>query len=119
MSTFLLRMIQWLLDIFCFLVFKNEMDKEMVAPNTLSLSPSLPLSLPLSLTIHPCVFRRHFICCFLQWLTWESRGLLGKTSEVEIVFSKIALSLVASQWTFTCSKLTTEILEQGVKYVQS
>ena len=24
-----------------------------------------------------------------------------------------------SQWTFTCSKLTIETLEQGVKYVQS
>ena len=25
----------------------------------------------------------------------------------------------ASQWAFTCSKLTIETLEQGVKYIQS
>ena len=29
------------------------------------------------------------------------------------------LSLIISQWAFTCSKLTIETLEQGVKYVQS
>ena len=27
--------------------------------------------------------------------------------------------IVNPQWAFTCSKLTIEILEQGVKYVQS
>ena len=28
-------------------------------------------------------------------------------------------NLLESQWAFTCSKLTIEALEQGVKYVQS
>ena len=31
----------------------------------------------------------------------------------------IWLSDIAPQWAFTCSKLTIETLEKGVKYVQS
>ena len=34
-------------------------------------------------------------------------------------FSKIILSIAVTQPAFTCSKLTTETLEPGVKYVQS
>ena len=31
----------------------------------------------------------------------------------------VSLIYYLHQWTFTCSKLTIETLEQGVKYVQS
>ena len=31
----------------------------------------------------------------------------------------ILLIIILTQWAFTCSELTIETLEQGVKYVQS
>ena len=38
---------------------------------------------------------------------------------IQISFQGIDLSVVHSQPAITCSKLTIETLEQGVKYVQS
>ena len=41
----------------------------------------------------------------------------------EIFYSRQSSNLInrgaSTQWAFTCSKLTIETLEQGVKYVQS
>ena len=36
-----------------------------------------------------------------------------------VSYVDFAIKKVISQWAFTCSKLTIETLEQGVKYVQS
>ena len=41
----------------------------------------------------------------------------SKSCKILIIFPQI--NAVASQLAFTCSKLTIEVVEKGVKYVQS
>ena len=56
-----------------------------------------------------CILFCYFYNLVLQW----------KLFSVVARRKHAALSWCASQPAFTCSKLTIEILEQGVKYVQS
>ena len=45
--------------------------------------------------------------------------LNGLNSQVNTINVNKFQSVAIAQWAFTCSKLTIETLEQGVKYVQS
>ena len=56
---------------------------------------------------------------FYRNSTYETPTALGFLSETENVTLSLISEIFLTQPAFTCSKLTIETLEQGVKYVQS
>ena len=54
----------------------------------------------------------HFLCCMCKEFPYKI-SLLGKYPNYLLIFRGV------TQPTITCSKLTIEILEQDVKYVQN
>ena len=64
------------------------------------------------------IFHLHFLF-FLSKLYFTSKPFVLQVTMTVNSFPPYGNIVPRSQWAFTCSKLTIETLEQGVKYVQS
>ena len=67
----------------------------------------------------PATIRLLYIPASVTRLSFQNALGWGVSTEVGVTPIKVTLDQTWSQLAITCSKLTIETLEQGVKYVQS